>query len=81
MAASTLTSKGQVVVPKSIRTKMHLHAGDRLDFVLRDDGSVVIRPVVSDVRELRGALAKKGRRPVSIARMNAAIRRRAGGRQ
>jgi AbrB family looped-hinge helix DNA binding protein len=75
---STLSSKGQLVIPKKIREYMRLETGDRLDFVIRDDGDVVIRPVVSDVRELRGALQRKGRKKVSDAAMKKAVRKRAG---
>jgi len=57
---------------------MHLHPGDRLDFVINDDGDVVIRPLVSDVTELRGMLQKDGRKPVSVREMNKGIRERAG---
>jgi AbrB family looped-hinge helix DNA binding protein len=78
MAASRLTNKGQLVVPKPIRDYMHLHPGDRLDFIIQDDGEVIVRPVVSDVRDLKGMLKQAGRKPVSVGRMNEAIRKRAG---
>jgi len=76
MSASTLSSKGQLVIPKDIREYMRLQAGDRLDFVITDDGEVVVRPVVSDVRSLRGLLKKPGRKPVSVEQMNKAVRKR-----
>jgi len=80
MAAAKLTTKGQLVVPKPIRDHMHLHPGDRLDFVIQDDGEVVVRPVHSDVRELSGILKVPGRKPVSLDEMRDVVRRRAGGR-
>jgi hypothetical protein len=51
-----------------------------VDFVVKDDGTVVLRPVTVDVRDLRGLLERKGRKPLSIEAMNAVIRRRAAGR-
>ncbi len=78
MPAATLTTKGQLVIPQPIRQYMHLHPGDRLDFVINDDGDVVIRPLVSDVTELKGMLRKAGRKPVSVREMNKGIRERAG---
>jgi AbrB family looped-hinge helix DNA binding protein len=78
MPVATLTSKGQLVIPKTIREYLHLQPGDRLDFIIRDDGDVVLRPVVTDVRELKGLLHKSGRQPVSIMAMQNAIRTRAG---
>jgi AbrB family looped-hinge helix DNA binding protein len=77
MPVATLTSKGQLVIPKAIREYLHLQPGDRLDFIIRDDGDVVLRPVVTDVRELKGLLHKSGRQPVSIMAMQKAIRTRA----
>ncbi len=77
MATATLTSKGQLVIPKEIREYMRLEPGDRLDFVVRDDGEVVIRPVVADVTALRGLLATSRRKPVSLESMKKAIRKRA----
>jgi len=78
MAESTLTTKGQCVVPKKIREYMNLNPGDKVDFVVREDGEVFIRPVVLDVRELKGMMKKTGRKPVSLKQMDKAIRKRAG---
>jgi hypothetical protein len=39
---------------------------------------VVLRPVVTDVRELKGLLHKPGRQPVSLMTMQNVIRMRAG---
>jgi AbrB family looped-hinge helix DNA binding protein len=76
MSTARLTSKGQLVIPKDIREYMRLQPGDRLDFIIQDDGEVVIRPIVTDVRELKGMLQVSGRQPMSVAAMNEAIRKR-----
>lgn len=34
MSESTISSKGQVTIPKAIWTRMHLKVGDRLRFVV-----------------------------------------------
>jgi antitoxin PrlF len=81
MPVATLTSKGQLVIPKDIREYLHLQPGDRLDFIIRDDGDVVLRPAVTDIRELKGLLSKPGQQPVSITAMQNVIRKRAGRRQ
>jgi AbrB family looped-hinge helix DNA binding protein len=73
MAVATLTSKGQTTIPKEIRDLLGLAPGDKLDFVVESDGRVVLRPATLDVRELRGLLRKKGRKPVSLEQMDRAI--------
>jgi antitoxin PrlF len=49
--------------------------GDRLDFVVENEGRVVLRAGVADVSDLKGMLHRPGRRPVTIEAMNAAIAR------
>jgi len=78
MATATLTSKGQLVIPKPIRDYLHLHPGDTLDFLLQESGDVLMRPTVEDIRSLKGSLHKPGKRPVSLETMQRAIRQRGG---
>jgi AbrB family looped-hinge helix DNA binding protein len=78
MAESTITTKGQCVVPKKIRDYMRLNPGDKIDFVIREDGEVYVRPVILDLRELKGQLKKPGRKPVTLKEMEKAVRKRAG---
>jgi len=79
MPRATLTSKGQLTLPKAIRDLLRLTAGDRVDFVISEDGTVVLRPATLDVRELRGLLHRKGIKPLSVQAMKAIVRRRAAG--
>jgi antitoxin PrlF len=65
MAIATLTSKGQITLPKEVREHLHLAEGDRLEFVIRSDGEVHVQPVAGSYRELRGMLRRPGRRPPS----------------
>jgi AbrB family looped-hinge helix DNA binding protein len=78
MASAKVTSKWQMVLPKPIREHLKVHPGDQLDFIIQQDGKVVVRPAVLDVKRLKGILARPGRKPVSVADMNRAIRERAG---
>ena len=80
MPSATGTSKGQLTLPKAIRDLLRLGAGDRVDFIVKDDGTVVLRPATVDVRELKGLLHRKGLTPLSVEEMNAIIRRRGAGR-
>lgn len=68
--AATLTSKGQTTIPKEIRDGLGIKPGDRMTFTLMLDGTVVMRVKRKSVMDLAGVLHKKGRKPVSIARMS-----------
>ena len=72
MSEATLTSKGQVTIPKAVRDKLGLQTGDRIDFV-DTEGGVLIVPVTRDLRSLRGILKGRVPRPVSVEQMNEAV--------
>jgi len=69
---ATITSKGQVTIPKTVRDTLKLHAGDRLDFILEADGTVRIVPVTSSIRELKGFVPAP-KRTLSLQDMDEAI--------
>lgn len=72
MPTATLTSKGQVTLPKKVRQFLKVAAGDRLEFVL-DADRVVLRAGHGSLASLKGVLQGLVRRPVSLAEMDAAI--------
>lgn len=74
VATATLTSKGQITIPKSIREVLKLETGDRVEFLVGADGGVTVWPVTENVSTLKGMLAKP-KRPVSVEELNRAIRR------
>ena len=80
MPTSTLTSKGQMVIPKTIRDRLKLEPGDRLDFIIQEDGDILIRPISEDVYNLKGLLHRPGRPAVSVEKMNQVIRERRKGK-
>lgn len=80
MPSALITAKGQTTIPKAIRERLRVAPGDRIDFVVQADGTVRVEPAIQGVTPLKGLLAAKGRRPVSVAAMHAVIRRRAAGR-
>jgi len=54
---ATLTSKGQITVPKPIRDRLRLHAGDRLEFLVLDSGHLEVIPRRSAMADLKGMVA------------------------
>ena len=73
---ATITSKGQITVPKSIRDRLHLKPGDKIDFVLEEDGGLRVTPVTASVTQLKGMVPRPGF-PVSVEQMDEAIARSA----
>ena len=72
MATATVTSKGQVTIPKKIRDKLRLNAGHRIEFVEDKDGTITICPVVENVKKLKG-MVRKPAQPVTLEEMKTAI--------
>lgn len=79
MPKSTLTSKGQVTIPKSIRDRLSLSIGDRLIFRLDSRGGIKVqRDPDTEIDKLQGLLRHLGRKtPVTVEEMRKAVRERA----
>jgi len=79
MTAATVTSKGQITIPREVRQKLGVDAGDRVEFIEVAAGEFALKAATEDIRSLKGMI-RRPRRPVSIDAMNAAIKRRGAGR-
>jgi len=79
MTAATVTSKGQITIPREVRQKLGVDAGDRVEFIEVASGEFALKAATEDIRSLKGMI-RRPRRPVSIDAMNAAIKRRGAGR-
>ncbi len=76
MQQTTLTSKGQVTIPKNIRDFLYLHAGDKIEFVITGKNEVLLRPITKKIDDVFGSLCQAGRKVVSIEQMNLAIKQK-----
>jgi AbrB family looped-hinge helix DNA binding protein len=60
LEAATVTSKGQVTIPKRVRERLQIEAGDRLEFVVTEEGELTVRrerDAMERLRDVRETLA------------------------
>lgn len=71
MPIATLTSKGRITLPMSVRKSLGLRPGSKVDFIAEDDGFkvVALNPHVST---LKGRFAGRVAKPVSLDAMDPA---------
>jgi AbrB family looped-hinge helix DNA binding protein len=73
MPTATLTTKGQITIPKAVRDRLRLRTGQRLEFQFDPKGQLVLTPRTRDIRALKGILRSPRPRAVSVQEMNEAI--------
>lgn len=73
MTKSTVTSKGQVTIPKDIRVNAMIHEGTQVDFQIQSDGKILLIPIQCHISQLKGIIKTKRKKPVSLAEMKKAI--------
>ncbi len=69
---ATLSSKGQITIPVSIREFLGIKTGDSIDFVFTKNETIEMIPAHTPVQALRG-LIPKPKRSVTLSEMDAAI--------
>lgn len=79
MATATVTSKGQITIPKEVREALGLETGHRVAFQLKEDGVVEMRSENLDLMSLCGILKPKVK-GVTLEDMEKAIRKGATGK-
>ena len=75
MTTATLTSKGQITIPASVREALGVGTGDRVEFVEIAAGRYEVIAATNSVTALKGMFGK-ARKSVSIEEMNSVIARR-----
>jgi len=71
MPSATVTAKGQITIPQSVRVALGVSFGDRIDFVEMEKGQFMIIPATHSIKELKGFIKKRGK-PVPIEEMDGA---------
>lgn len=75
MTTATLSSKGQITIPASVRQALQVDTGDRVEFVEVEPGKFLFLAANRSVTELKGMFGKPAK-TVSIEDMNRAIEAR-----
>jgi antitoxin PrlF len=72
VSESTVTTKGQITIPKAVRETLRLEAGDKVSFDVMSDGTVLLIARNEPMESLFGLLSGTGRRrrPLTIEEMN-----------
>ena len=70
---ATLTTKGQITLPKAIRDKLGLDAGSQINFELLADDTIQARVMRPDARTVRGILRSPLAKAPSVEAMDGAI--------
>ena len=79
MPTATVTSKGQITIPREVREALGIEAGDRVEFVAQEKGVYTVVAATRDIRHLKGMVGKPSK-PVSVEDMKRAVARRGSGR-
>lgn len=70
---STVSEKGQLVIPREIRQALDVQRGDKLAWVMGDDGTLRVTVAKGDLMALKGRI-KSGGRSVSVEEMDEAVK-------
>lgn len=73
MPTATMTSKGQITVPKEVRVELGLETGSRVMFVKVGEGQYRLLARTGEVTGLAGFLQRPGREAVSLEQMDDAV--------
>lgn len=70
---ATLTSKGQITLPKEIRDALSLDAGAKLDFSIQSDGTLCVRPMKRSVSSIVGLLRVPAAKAATVEELDRAL--------
>ncbi|MBR9985706.1 MAG: AbrB/MazE/SpoVT family DNA-binding domain-containing protein [Desulfosarcina sp.] len=77
MEAGTLSSKGQITIPKKIREFLHIQTSEKLVFIPLEEGKVLLTTEQKSASSIFGILKHRSREtPVSLEQMDRAIQKR-----
>ena len=79
MVTATVTSKGQITIPKEIRVYAMIRSGTEVEFQIECDGRITMIPISRDITALKRIAYKKRKKAVSLEEIEKAIKEGAKG--
>ena len=73
---ATVTSKGQVTLPKGLHSRLGIQTGSKIRFSISDRVPVTVEPVLYDLEDLWRMADQGTKPPMTFEEMNAAKARR-----
>ncbi|MFY0684094.1 MAG: AbrB/MazE/SpoVT family DNA-binding domain-containing protein [Balneola sp.] len=73
MPSATITSKGQVTIPKKVRDKLHLKSGDTINFEVESANSARITSAKRSRSEAYGILFREDQKAYTVEEMDEGI--------
>jgi AbrB family looped-hinge helix DNA binding protein len=68
-----LSSKGQLIIPKPLRSKLGLHYGSEIAIELKDNNIIELRPLKKNINGFFGLGKNKSNQVMSIEEIDGAI--------
>ncbi len=75
MSTLTMSSKGQLTVPREIRERLKLRPGCKVDVRVDGEGRLILTPILFEPEEFLARRPPRPARTASLAEMEAGIRR------
>jgi AbrB family looped-hinge helix DNA binding protein len=73
MSIATVTTKGQITIPKEIRDYLKLETGSKVEFLIDENGDVKVVPLNVPLEALSGVLHRPGMKTATLEEMEIAI--------
>ncbi len=75
MPIRTVTQKLLDELPDEVKERLHVRVGDKVEYVLQDDGRIVLRPASVSVESAFGMFHTPGMKAATIREMDEAVGR------
>jgi antitoxin PrlF len=76
MLSTRVGRRGQIILPKEVRTKIRIAEGDQITFIL-DGEQVIIKPITHSLLDLRGRVRVSGKQDFDSIRNQVKTKRAA----